>query len=635
MKKYMKKIIAICSVMMLCLLSNIQIISAQEAFLIDKADINMIVNEDGSVDITETLDLDFSTYRHGLIRYIPNTYEMKITEDGETNTKRYYFPVTDVKCSDDFEISGDSNGISVKIGDPDKTIIGKKQYTISYHVQTRDLRLKSKEQALYWNLLSGFDTQTNSLTYRIEMPKTFDSSKVFTYTGAYGEYGSLLTSEVNGNVITGHMNGTLYNNQSATIRVNLPEGYFNFPEIKDYTLMNSTISGILLVIFFLLFLKFGRDDDVVVTVEFSAPNGMNSAEVGVVIDDMVQNKDIISLIIDWANRGYIRIHDKDSGFELEKISEMSSADSKGYERIFFNAIFKEKDVVSEQDMKDQKVGNALHNAKSMLQNYFNRNAKRRIYSNTSLVLQILMIFVIMIPGALFTIMAGHETYGLFAIYFLFLIPTVLLGVSTIAWVFIMRFRYTMKRSVFMAVSAVLIVVEAILMAVTAVLQYIAGVSLIGMIVCAVVTLLLIIIMVFMEKRTKQGSEWLGKILGFKEFIISCEKDQLEMLVKDDPSMFYAVLPYAYVMGITDVWVKKFETISVVSPDWYVGYHGNVFTTVLWWNHFHYCFSNISTAAAFEPSSNTGVGGGSFGGGGGFSGGGFSGGGFGGGGGGSW
>lgn len=635
MNKKIKRIVV--SVFALCtsLLLVTHSVSAMEAFTIDNVVVDMSVHEDGGIDVKETYDLDFSQPRHGFIRYIPNTYDMKFTDNGVTSTKHYYFPVSEVKSSRPFDMEGNTKGISVKIGDPDETVIGKQQYVIQYHVQTKDLRLKSGAQALYWNLVGGFDTPIKKMSYRIQMPKAFDAKNVFTYSSAYGSTSSQLRANVDGNVITGQMNGVLYNNEYATIKVNLPNGYFKFPPIKDYTVLNTILSAVLVLIFFLLFLKFGKDDDIVVTVEFKAPDGMNSAEVGFVIDDMVQNKDIVSLIIDWANRGFLLIHDEKKGFTLEKVKEMTAENSKEYERVFFDAIFKEKNAVNEDDMKAQKVGNALQNAKTMLHYYFNRNAKRRIYSNTSLALQVVMVFVVMIPSLLFSVLAAHETFGLLYIYFMYLIPAVLLGVSTIAWIFIMRFRYTMKRATLFIASVVCIVVEAILLIANAFTQFLSGVSVVGMIVSALATVILIILMIFMEKRTKQGNIWLGKILGFKDFILNCEKEKLEMLVKDDPSMFYAILPYAYVMGISDVWVKKFESISIVAPDWYMGYHGDLFTTILWWNTFRYCFSSISSASSFVPTSTTGIGGGSFGGGGFGGGGGFSGGGFGGGGGGSW
>ena len=77
--------------------------------------------------------------------------------------------------------------------------------------------------------------------------------------------------------------------------------------------------------------------------------------------------------------------------------------------------------------------------------------------------------------------------------------------------------------------------------------------------------------VMMEKRTKQSAETLGKVLGLRQFIESAELDRINQLVEQDPAYFFNVLPYAYVMGLTDKWAKNFEKITIVQPDWYVGY----------------------------------------------------------------
>lgn len=74
----------------------------------------------------------------------------------------------------------------------------------------------------------------------------------------------------------------------------------------------------------------------------------------------------------------------------------------------------------------------------------------------------------------------------------------------------------------------------------------------------------------MPKRTSFGLEILGKIRGFKRFLKVVEKQKLEVLVMENPTYFYDILPYAYVLGLSDKWIKKFETITLEEPNWYSG-----------------------------------------------------------------
>ena len=145
------------------------------------------------------------------------------------------------------------------------------------------------------------------------------------------------------------------------------------------------------------------------------------------------------------------------------------------------------------------------------------------------------------------------------------------------------------------------------------------------------TIVMMILATQMRRRTERGAQWAGRILGLKHFIETVEADKLKMLVNDDPKYFYNVLPYAYVLGVSDKWAKQFESIAVEPPSWYYGYNGSVFTTI--W--FASMLSNTmyytqQTMSATKESSGGGIGGG-----GGFGGGGFSGGGGGGGSFGSW
>ena len=58
----------------------------------------------------------------------------------------------------------------------------------------------------------------------------------------------------------------------------------------------------------------------------------------------------------------------------------------------------------------------------------------------------------------------------------------------------------------------------------------------------------------------------SKINGFKKYIELAEKNQIEMLVEQNPNYFYDILPYAYVLGVSKKWVEKFENIPIPTND---------------------------------------------------------------------
>lgn len=93
----------------------------------------------------------------------------------------------------------------------------------------------------------------------------------------------------------------------------------------------------------------------------------------------------------------------------------------------------------------------------------------------------------------------------------------------------------------------------------------------------------------------------------------------------NPSYFYDILPYTYVLGVSDKWIEKFETIIYQPPSWYEG--SDAFHVASFGSFMNATMLSATTAMSSSPSSSSG--------GGGSSGGGSSGGGSGGGGGGSW
>ena len=60
---------------------------------------------------------------------------------------------------------------------------------------------------------------------------------------------------------------------------------------------------------------------------------------------------------------------------------------------------------------------------------------------------------------------------------------------------------------------------------------------------------------------------LGEILGFKEFITVTEEDKIKFMLEDNPELFYDILPYAQVLGVTKEWEDKFKNILLQPPSW--------------------------------------------------------------------
>ena len=126
---------------------------------------------------------------------------------------------------------------------------------------------------------------------------------------------------------------------------------------------------------------------------------------------------------------------------------------------------------------------------------------------------------------------------------------------------------------------------------------------------------------FMPARTVEGARALEGSLGFEEFLDRVESDRFDRIVKT-PAMFEKFLPFAMALGVERNWAKAFEGIYTSQPDWYVGTHPGSFGPRVFAASLADLSSNAGTAMTSAPRSSGGSGVG----GGGFSGGGFGGGG---------
>ena len=47
-----------------------------------------------------------------------------------------------------------------------------------------------------------------------------------------------------------------------------------------------------------------------------------------------------------------------------------------------------------------------------------------------------------------------------------------------------------------------------------------------------------------------------------------EEDKIKVMLEENPELYYDVLPYAQVLGVTNEWEGKFKKLLVQPPSWY-------------------------------------------------------------------
>lgn len=595
---------------------------------ITKYDVEIVVDEHNKYSIKENIDTYFNVSKHGIVRRIP-LYNNIIRQDGTRERNRVL--ISNVHVNEEFASSRENNNYVLKIGSADKTINGKHSYSISYDYDI-GLDKNNKYDELYFNIIgTNWDTDISNVTFKITMPKEFDASKL---GFSYGEYGESNTDnisyDVDGNVITGSFDGTLLTGEGLNVRMELPEGYFIRKSVGSSLLecwyYIIPILGVL--ISYLIWKKYGKDDQVVDVVSFYPPENMNSLDVAFAKKGSVNSNDAVSLLVYLASKGYIKIvEDKKSKsrFTIQKVKEYDGNNKE--EELFFRGLFKKVwDSISSDELNESfyLTINSILTKKNSTAN------RKEIFNSKSCNKRYILFLFMLITSSLSTIIPALG-YKLSDVIFSIIICN-LIGIVALIIVGIIYDNNCTKKGLNSALGFAFFFVLALAVANFTIIGfeyiYYDTVYLIGFILCMVCTYLIYFFYLIVTKRTEYGNKVLGEVNGFKKFLETAEKDKLESLVHDDPSYFYNILPYAYVLGVSDAWIKQFEGIAIAPPDWYES--ADTFDYYRFNRSLNRTIHSASRVMNSVPQSSGGSSSG-----GGFSGGGFSGGGSGGGGGSSW
>ncbi len=591
-------------------------------YVIDKYDVNIKVNENNTFDIIETITAYFNKPKHGILRKIPLSNRV-VRLDGTVS--RNTAKVSNVSIDNEYVDSSDGSYYTIKIGSADKTLTGEQTYVIKYTYDIGNDPVDDYDE-LYYNIIGNeWDTAIGNITFTIAMPKEFDTNKLGFSKGSFGSTNnSNIEYTVNDKVITGKYDGILESNMALTVRCELQEGYFLKSKITDVSNKVKYIEYFIFiglpVIFFLIILllwyKYGKDDVAVETVEFYPPEGYNSLEVGFLYNGKATSEDVTSLLIYLANKNYIKISeiiDNDSLFKRKtfKITKLKEYDGNNInEYMFLDGLFKCHEinfyhVDNENEVTKDDLYDKFYVTINKILKNINSN-RPKIFIKSSLNIRILTYIMTIISYSIFTLKViingvgdGYYVFAMMALIFLFDLAKNIVTTKNNTHIALL----IISDILILASTFNLLVLPGLSKDLFAIIYYIAGI---------IITFIMCILCESMPKRNTYGKEMYGKLKGFKNFLETVEKDKLEALVEKNPTYFYDILPYTYVLDVSNKWIKKFESISVESPTWYDGIGSFSMTTFS--TFVDSTMSSMNSASDYSSSSDSSSGGGSSGGG---------------------
>jgi uncharacterized membrane protein len=553
------------------------------------------VDDDGSARVSEKITFDFRGEFHGVYRTIPIDYP------GPRGTNYSLFVHVDSVTDDSgkslkYEKSSSKGYLNLKIYVP-AAVDALRTVNIEYTVRNATKFFDDHDE-FYWNVTGNdWSVPIDSASAIVYFPAAASGSlQAQAFRGAYHSTERAQTS-VEGPAVTADATG-LPMRGGLTIDVYIPSGILHQPSgltrAGQFLRSNPIITLPLwaLAVMFALWWWKGRDPDPGMSVAplYEPPQQLRPAELGTLIDDSVDARDITAVLVDLAVRGYLKIVEtehkgllttsKEYEFQLLKPAN-GWTDLTDYERAMMSRIFVNTSAIgSDPEM----VGVAT----SPVGNNSVRLSELRNHFYTAL------------PVMKDEIMNALKEKGMYTVD-----PE--------------------AAHVFTGLGAVLIAAPYVLLQITGKADFLYSTWL--LIVCGLVAAG--VIFQFGRQLTAtslKGAKTRVEIRGFQEFMNRVDADRLKRMPLDT---FEKFLPYAMALGVEHRWAKNFEGIAQNPPTWYQGPSPGLFNSIYFVNSIGFMSQQATSTFVSAPrasSSSSGWSGGGYSSGGGFSGGGFGGGG---------
>ncbi|MCH5162923.1 MAG: DUF2207 domain-containing protein [Clostridiales bacterium] len=356
---------------------------------------------------------------------------------------------------------------------------------------------------------------------------------------------------------------------------------------------------------------------------------MLPVQMGKIIDDKCSSSDVTSLIFYWASNGFLSIEDRDGETYLVKEHALDSITA--YEEKLFNSLFEKARMRDDGkcEVSVKSLSGRAYVDIETCKHAVNEEYRGKFYKGGFTALSYFMTACAALFGLL-TAVLSTVRIGAFMFNLLGLLAIVPAVLSAVIGYVLARQFFKLGKSVRTALVVGYVVLSLLL---SFGVSFVIPFDVMGWLERIVFAACLGVVSAmspFLLVRRPEYNEQLNTILGFRDFLRDAEKDRLEALLEEDPQYYYNILPYANVLGVSDIWANKFKDLAVEPPAYYTTRGPDIFDIWVISRLTH----SVGSSVSYRPPRTSGgsfSGGHSHGGGGG----GFSGGSHGGGGGGRW
>jgi len=596
------------------------------------------IRKDSSLDVTETIDVqaEHSQINHGIYRDFPTRYRSRA--GGYMRVGFAFGGATLDGSNVPAKIESISNGVRIKIGDPDKYVdIGEHRFVIRYRATREIGRFKDYDE-LYWNATgNGWMFPIDVAEARIRLPEAVKFGQRAVYTGPQGSTASNaeVVDERPGD-ITFRTTQPLGPYEGLTVAVAFPKGVVaDLSEgeragnwLADYGPPLVGLLGLLglIAFYYIAWKRAGRDPRAGTVVPiFAPPDDLSPAGMRYVVKMNADNRAFAAALVDMGVRGHIKMFEDEGGWFSGKTRSIERLDNPtplpADEEAALRKLASINEIVEMKQKNHEKFSSANSALSAVLKGQYDGKLFHRNLGWAGSGLLLFFAAIWLASAAVVAAINGTELWmvvvAVGAILVAALLSPLIKGASTVG-------KCLFSLIGFLAVAVALAIGFPIFG------QALASGWWLPLVLPLLALPLVASAFWWISAPTTEGRKVLDHIAGFKQYLSITERERLDRMTPpaDTPELFEKYLPFAIALGVENRWAERFTAVLAAAAAqgqqgfaWYSGSGSPWSNPTGFADSMGSSLASTISSASTAPGSSSGSGGGGSSGGGGGGGGG--------------
>lgn len=529
---------------------------SQEAFEIQRYEMQAKVNKDHSFEIKKTVTVNLPSDRNDL--------KLVLAPDNSI--------ITDISAEGQNYVTLVENGTRyINITSPKNLKAGIHVITIDYTLNELHERNELSDKFYLNVLLPEWRHPIGSIDIKLTLPEDFDYQDLQYYAGRFGiqDTGKKIKFKVDqkSGVVT-LAGERIPENYGITVMADLPNGYWvDALDGSRFLYAGLGIIGAILAICFILWFIGGRDPKTGKIKQTHPVEGISPVEVGFIFDGKIRNRDIIALIIYLGTRGCLRISEyAPKRFQFTRLEEPKAEQKfiRNAYNILFEDVYEGRSIdLDEATPRLKRIMKAIEldiESGFSTSDMLPRTPVSKVFRVISLIIAGISAGLIPLLGAAYQYIAPSTAeIGL----------TSLTAVVALALTCYMYDREDTRDdnlqtagTIGFGLGYVAIIGYEVVKLALLTNDYIVCIGIFA------AYMLMMLLVLLMQARGKGNAELVAKYRALRKYIYRAKPKDVMDAFKEDKNYYYDIVPYAYLFLGLETWAKTFKWMGVPEPVWY-------------------------------------------------------------------